>query len=220
MDAQDFRNLQEAYLEVYQEQELDEELTGARAKRAEKKGFKQLARGQEGSRLTISGNLPTKRGGGGKKGEPKVGARSSTADDQGSGNKSKRRQGKKVADTRGEEDFDYQYSKQYDEQVDIYDIILSHLLDEGYAETQEAAEVIMVNMSEDWRDSIIDERWVPKGGFKAQDRIDARTRDYDEQQIDGKRAYKHQHGEVRLGGDTITKNPRKLAQQKARGEHG
>ena len=37
---------------------------------------------------------------------------------------------------------------------DIYDIILSHLLDEGYAETQEQAEVIMVNMSEDWRDSI------------------------------------------------------------------
>jgi len=38
---------------------------------------------------------------------------------------------------------------------DIYDIILSHLLDEGYAETPEAAEAIMVNMSEEWRDSII-----------------------------------------------------------------
>ena len=41
------------------------------------------------------------------------------------------------------------------EQVDIYDIILSHLLDEGYAETQEQAEVIMVNMSEEWIGSII-----------------------------------------------------------------
>jgi hypothetical protein len=41
------------------------------------------------------------------------------------------------------------------EQVDLYDIILSHLLDEGYADTQEGAEVIMVNMSEDWRESII-----------------------------------------------------------------
>jgi hypothetical protein len=40
------------------------------------------------------------------------------------------------------------------EQVDLYDIILSHLLDEGYADTQEQAEVIMVNMSEDWRESI------------------------------------------------------------------
>jgi hypothetical protein len=42
------------------------------------------------------------------------------------------------------------------EEVDLYDIILSHLLDEGYAETPEAAEAIMVNMSEDWRDSIIE----------------------------------------------------------------
>ena len=41
------------------------------------------------------------------------------------------------------------------EQVDIYDIILSHLLDEGYAETPEAAEAIMVNMSEEWRESIV-----------------------------------------------------------------
>ena len=41
------------------------------------------------------------------------------------------------------------------ESFDIYDIILSHLLDEGYAETPEAAESIMVNMSEEWRDSII-----------------------------------------------------------------
>jgi len=41
------------------------------------------------------------------------------------------------------------------EQVDLYDIILSHLLDEGYAETQEQAEAIMVNMSEDWRDAIL-----------------------------------------------------------------
>ena len=41
------------------------------------------------------------------------------------------------------------------ELYDIYDIILSHLLDEGYAETPEAAEAIMVNMSEEWRDSII-----------------------------------------------------------------
>lgn len=40
---------------------------------------------------------------------------------------------------------------------DIYDIVLSHLLDEGYAETMDAAEKIMVNMSEEWRDSIVDE---------------------------------------------------------------
>jgi hypothetical protein len=43
-----------------------------------------------------------------------------------------------------------------DEAVDIYDIILSHLLDEGYADTEQAAEAIMVNMSEDWRESIVE----------------------------------------------------------------
>ena len=47
------------------------------------------------------------------------------------------------------------------EEADLYDIILSYLLDEGYAETQEQAEVIMVNMSEDWRESIILEQSLP-----------------------------------------------------------
>jgi hypothetical protein len=51
------------------------------------------------------------------------------------------------------------------EEVDIYDIILSHLLDEGYAETPEAAEVIMVNMSEEWVESIV-EGAVPMPTFK------------------------------------------------------
>ncbi len=43
------------------------------------------------------------------------------------------------------------------EQVDVYDIILSHLLDEGYASSVDAAEAIMVNMSEDWRESIVED---------------------------------------------------------------
>ena len=43
------------------------------------------------------------------------------------------------------------------EQVDLYNIILSHLLDEGYADTNENALVIMGNMSEGWRESILTE---------------------------------------------------------------
>lgn len=42
------------------------------------------------------------------------------------------------------------------DEYDLYDIILSHLLDEGYAETPESAKVIMVNMSEEWRESIVE----------------------------------------------------------------
>ena len=52
---------------------------------------------------------------------------------------------------------------QHAESFDLYDIILSHLLDEGYADTQKAAEAIMVNMSEDWRESIVETRMDPRG---------------------------------------------------------
>ena len=54
------------------------------------------------------------------------------------------------------------------EQVDLYDIILSHLLDEGYAETPEQAEVIMVNMSEEWRESICEA--MVDSGLKGQEK--------------------------------------------------
>jgi hypothetical protein len=49
------------------------------------------------------------------------------------------------------------------EAVDLYDIILSHLLDEGYADTEQAAEAIMVNMSEDWRESIVEDAGIVSG---------------------------------------------------------
>ena len=49
---------------------------------------------------------------------------------------------------------------------DLYDIILSHLLDEGYAETLEQAQVIMVNMSEEWRQSIFEAPGEWFGGIR------------------------------------------------------
>jgi hypothetical protein len=39
---------------------------------------------------------------------------------------------------------------------DLYDVVLEHLLDEGYAETVEDATTIMANMSEEWRDGILE----------------------------------------------------------------
>ena len=41
------------------------------------------------------------------------------------------------------------------EELDAYDIVLSHLLDEGYASHPDHAEEIMSNMSEDWINTII-----------------------------------------------------------------
>jgi hypothetical protein len=42
------------------------------------------------------------------------------------------------------------------EDLDIFDIVKGHLLDEGYAETEEAAIVMMANMSEEWRNSVLE----------------------------------------------------------------
>ena len=39
---------------------------------------------------------------------------------------------------------------------DLFDLVKGHLLDEGYAESEDAAMVIMVNMSEEWRESILE----------------------------------------------------------------
>ena len=40
---------------------------------------------------------------------------------------------------------------------DLFDLVKGHLLDEGYADTEEAALAIMINMSEEWRQSIVNE---------------------------------------------------------------
>jgi hypothetical protein len=39
---------------------------------------------------------------------------------------------------------------------DPFDAVLGHLIDEGYADTEEAAFQIMANMSEEWRESIVE----------------------------------------------------------------
>jgi hypothetical protein len=112
MNSQELRNLQEAYIDVYQE--LDEGETPLPYGRMMKKSDELAStddktKRKRAAKIYIAANAPT---------------------------------GTKI---------------KVKEQVDLYDIILSHLLDEGYAETQEQAEVIMVNMSEDWRESICEE---------------------------------------------------------------
>jgi len=67
-----------------------------------------------------------------------------------------------------------QSAAQQKEHYDLYDIILSHLLDEGYAETVEAAEVMMVNMSEEWRENIMIAEGMTMKDFKANRRKNKR----------------------------------------------
>jgi hypothetical protein len=53
------------------------------------------------------------------------------------------------------------------ESFDLFDYILEYLVAEGYADTNEAAISIMVNMSEDWRESIVEQ--IVYGGVKTTD---------------------------------------------------
>jgi hypothetical protein len=49
---------------------------------------------------------------------------------------------------------------------DPFDIVKGHLLDEGYADTEEAALQIMANMSEEWRTQILEQQVVSDPGGK------------------------------------------------------
>ena len=119
MDAQELRNLSEAYNQVHQ---VDEDAGIV-------SGLVGLALGAKGA---LHAAKKTKR----LRDYPKNFA-------------------KGIADPRTY--FPKKKKEQQKEQTDLYDIILSHLLDEGYADTEQAAEAIMVNMSEDWRESIVEE---------------------------------------------------------------
>jgi hypothetical protein len=52
------------------------------------------------------------------------------------------------------------------EEIDLFDAILEHLVAEGYADTNESALAIMANMSDEWRQSIVE------GGFNSSGRYD------------------------------------------------
>jgi hypothetical protein len=146
MDAKDIRNLQEAYVEVYDN--LDEGAEGGRFQYNQRHG-----------RPLIT---------------PEVSQRASETETLGGGTyergpkrlpKSKRKYDRQVlSGVRAASEQEKQRArKRMGIKEDIYDIILSHLLDEGYADTQEAAEAIMVNMSEDWGESIVEDAGIVSG---------------------------------------------------------
>ena len=139
MDAKDIRNLQEAYMEVVENQLSNIGRKVKKSIHSASWGLSQENPKQVASRVQSRSDKEldriSRRGD-----EPKPGKGRS---------RSAREFQLKVVER------EKRRRERANEQIDLYDIILSHLLDEGYAETPEAAEVIMVNMSEEWRDSII-----------------------------------------------------------------
>ena len=155
MDAQELRNLQEAYMEVVENQQLDEEITPERRTQY-KRSLKVRQTNQE---TGFGKGRPRKRAT-----SPQPGAQHYRKGMTQSHRDTMRDAAREENPERPEGSGSLPKGKKLERQkktgvsaesFDIYDIILSHLLDEGYAETPEAAEAIMVNMSEEWRDSII-----------------------------------------------------------------
>ena len=155
MDSKELRNLQEAYMEVVENRQLDEGYKDLPKNRMNRAALRHAGRAavlgaistaamaaDDGNNTVSFDNSTTKlmhKGLTSGKRALKIAKTRLTHSPQKAQEKSARNK------ARGTQTESY----------DIYDIILSHLLDEGYAETPEAAEAIMVNMSEDWRESII-----------------------------------------------------------------
>jgi len=70
--------------------------------------------------------------------------------------------------------------------LDMFDLVKGHLLDEGYADTEESAIAIMANMSEEWRQSIIE------GGINFS--VPSRTDDFNNRRDELKNRYKQDVG--------------------------
>ena len=155
MDSQELRNLQEAYMEVVENQQLDEGYKDLPKKKMTRAGLKHAGR------AAVLGAISTAAAAA-DDGNNTVSFDDSATKLMHKGQKSGNR-ALKIAKTRLTHSPQKAQEKSarnkargiQKEQVDLYDIILSHLLDEGYAETPEAAEAIMVNMSEEWRESIL-----------------------------------------------------------------
>ncbi|MGA0083413.1 MAG: hypothetical protein ACO3H5_07205 [Candidatus Nanopelagicales bacterium] len=175
MNSQELRNLQEAYLEVYQNQNISEDpIQDYRDRRraAENKS------GLRGPELSNSGS---------SKGTPKPGSASVSTSGPSSPGYDTRRLGgsdlrrlptpsptlqSKGTYKPGSASVSKPVRSREFAREDMFDLVKGHLLDEGYADTEEAAIAIMANMSEEWRESIFEaEVLAMKGGVPGSVRV-------------------------------------------------
>ena len=161
MNSQELRALQEAYIEVVMNEDkvgIDDKLSSGKTPRQKMK--------TKASNLDMDANIA-----GGVASSPSWRTSKSIRLGAKEQESSLKKRAKKIREVETNQQ----------EQTDLYDIILSHLLDEGYADTEQAAEAIMVNMSEDWRESICEaakdqsDKQIEKGvktTYKAQNVLD------------------------------------------------
>ena len=123
MNSQDFRNLQEAYLNVYQEEVLDEKVLGVDPEQR--------------------ASAAAERKSGNKRLPPSSGKEYAANQKKSISYMDKLTKNNKIIPGMAHESYD------------LFDYIMEYLITEGYADTNENALVIMANMSEDWKNSII-----------------------------------------------------------------
>jgi len=151
MDAQDIRNLQEAYLDVVMNEESGD-IKDRDEKSSKQKADARMVGARQLSAHQINLGVISK-----DEGEKRLSKLKKSVNKQLQKRIEKvRNRNTAFSRTRGDDALRMGKSpRNQNEESNLYDIILSHLLDEGYAETPEAAKAIMVNMSEEWRQSII-----------------------------------------------------------------
>lgn len=96
------------------------------------------------------------------------------------------------------------------EDFDLYDLVMFHLLDEGFVETEESAIAIMANMSEEWVDSIIDEYLEEDFDEISEDAASFSRRQENKKKMfamNKKRAPKHGPTQTIPGKKTVRKKP-------------
>jgi hypothetical protein len=182
MDAQDIRSLQEAYMEVVENQQLDEAEGSYGQTPKASAAYTALAfgKGKSKTKSLALKHLIRSAGDRYKSDKPYSTKRSKMTQSDRDYHRGQSENSGKDREGIDFDEFDTGASgpggkpkgKKLERQIkrgvsaesfDLYDIILSHLLDEGYAETPEAAESIMVNMGEDWREDIVEDAGIVSG---------------------------------------------------------
>jgi len=133
MNLQELQNLQEAYLDVYQE--LGEQKIDFYAGKLKSGHSPESALNTKYVNITNRLRKDTKSPKDKKKLKSRLNALYNTRD--------------KV---------EREYDKTQKESYDDFDVILEYLITEGYADTNHAAIAIMANMSDDWRKEIVEEK--------------------------------------------------------------
>ena len=152
MNSTELRDLLEAYSEVYTPQEVDEGMT--------MKDFKQQRSRQKQKEKREADKIAPNR-------------RKDIHTDRYSPERAARHRANVDPDFEGNDEKNYPGGRlrpnkvrkakalgELGEGVDLFDYLLEYLVAEGYADTNKAAIAIMSNMSEEWRESIIESQYA------------------------------------------------------------